>query len=91
MSRRPELGDRLVDQLGDLGLVAEIAGQDVNAAAQLGCELVELVGLAAGHGNGGPLLVQGPGDGAADAARRAGDERGLVGQLEHDVPYRVAA
>ncbi len=41
-------------------------------------------GLApAGDGDGGTLGVQRLGDGLADAARGAGDERGLAGQVKH--------
>ena len=81
-----ELGDRLVDQLGHLRLVAEVAGADVHARAELGGQLLELVDLAPGDGDRRPLLVQRAGDAAADAAGCAGDQRRLVGEIEHVRP-----
>ena len=74
-------------ELGHLRLVGEIAGEHVDAAAELGRELLELVCLAARDCNSGALLVEGAGDGAADAARGTRDQRRLVGQIEHGVPY----
>ena len=47
VERGPSLADGLVDQLGHLRLVAEIAGQTCTRAAELGGELLELVRSAA--------------------------------------------
>ncbi len=57
----------------------------MDALLELGGQRVEQLAAGAGDRNGGALRVQRARDRPADAAGRAGDERGLAGQIEHDV------
>ena len=87
-----ELAQRLLgvrDQRLDRILVGEIAGQH-RRAAELGGERLEHLAARAGHRDLRALRVQRARDRAADAAGRAGDERGLAGQIEHAAPLRAA-
>ena len=54
-----------------------------------GGDLVAGVLLAAGDDDPGALLGQRLGDGPADAARRAGDDRDLAGEVEQAGSCRV--
>ncbi len=85
-----KLGDGLVDQLGHLRFVAEIARQNMHAIAKLGGQPVKLVPLPARYGDGCTLTMQRTRNGAANSTRRARDQRCLVVQLEHRVSYCVS-
>ena len=63
----------------DRVLVGEVRLDHMDALAELGGELVESRAAGSGEGDGRALGVQSAGDGAADAAGRAGDE-GLAGR-----------
>ena len=65
-------------------LVRQVAGHEVDAlAAEFGGQGFQRLGAGAGNGDDGTLRVERLGDGAAEAAGRAGDESLAAGQVEH--------
>ena len=73
------------DQRLDRGGVAEVAGQHVSALAEFGRERLERVAPRARERHGCALAVQRTGDGAAEAAGRARDQRRFACKIEHRV------
>ena len=63
--------------------LGEIARQNVNAFAEIGCEPIEDFAPGAGNADGRALRVKRARDAAADGAGRPGDQRRLPGELEH--------
>ena len=70
----------------DLVAFGEIAREDMDAVAELAGERVEHLAPRARERDGRALRVQRTRDRAADAAGRAGDQRGLAGEIEHGCP-----
>ena len=83
MSSAPELGDRLVDELGDL--VALVPRSQGSTCTRSPSSLASASSLSAWRRRRQPWrpAYARPGNGAADAAGGAGDERGLACQIEH--------
>ena len=86
-----ELGDHGLHRLGDIGFQAGVAGHPDRLAARVGDHLCGVF-----HRRGpveaehlGAFLGEQPGAGAADAARRAGDQCNLAFQTRHDRFSRV--
>ena len=75
----------------DLGAVGEVAGQHMNALAQLRRQAIQHLAPRAGNGNRRALRVQRLRDRAADAAGRAGDERLPASQIEHRNLLRLSS
>jgi hypothetical protein len=70
--------------LANSGGVGQIRRHERDALAELGGQLGQSRFAGAREHDMGALPVQGLGDGPADAARGAGDEGGLAGEIEHD-------
>jgi hypothetical protein len=74
---------RLRHQRFYLILIGEIARQHMGTLADLGGERVQNLAPCAGQRHGCALRLQHLGDGAAEAAGRAGHERGLPREIKH--------
>ena len=76
----------------DLGTFSEVAGQHGAVPAELGRERVERLAAGAGDRHAGALRPERAGDGAAQAARGAGDEGGRALKVEHgELPQGLQA
>jgi len=80
---RIEMLSRVMPALLTRMSIVHARGDDVRTLAELALELLERIGPRAGQRHRGALPVQRAGDGAADAARGAGHQRGLAGKIEH--------
>jgi hypothetical protein len=84
-----ELSHRLFgggNQRLDLFHTGEIAGQHMDPLFQFAGERIQRLAPGARNGNRGALCVQRFCNRAADAACRAGDQRGPACQIEHIAP-----
>ena len=79
----------LLHQFIDLGCDAQITGSGECALAEIGLKRIERIGACSREHHARTLAVQRFGDGAAYAARSAGDECGLVGEIEHSSHLRA--
>ena len=73
------------------GAIGEIAGHRMGALAQPRSQRLQRIRAPAGERHCRPLAVKGLGDGSADTARCARDQRHLSRQIEHPWPLPAAA